>query len=318
MHWKMTSLGPGRSFETAADLLPASSSSSEVLARKACLETRAGRSDLARQLIEQAHQELEEPTPLWLLMAIEARRYRLPRKEIWLYEERWSDSLRRRCRGDTAGAMAKLVRAYLEEGSRDAPARDYVTQLLGYLKRCSRLRWQSEELREVCALLLELDEDDVLRKLTRKATKRFPEIAFFHSLEARLELLRGPFAYNQAKAEASLRAAMELASSSGDPRDQEILSSTQRTLTALLELNMIAAPPKDRSDDEGQHVEEQDEDDTKFGDVDTDNLGGMNADLLDGLGSFFAELQEADDDGPPDAPRRGRSRRRKNRRGKKR
>ena len=86
-------------------LKPAAIEDYEALARKAVLEIKAGGGPAARRLVEQAQRTLKEPAPLWLAMAIEASRYELPKEETWLYEKRWREALRRRCRSETAGRM---------------------------------------------------------------------------------------------------------------------------------------------------------------------------------------------------------------------
>ncbi|MFV1967656.1 MAG: tetratricopeptide repeat protein [Pirellulaceae bacterium] len=238
----------GRAELQAADaLIPERRADYDMLGRKAALETRAGAADAARELIEQAQESLVEPAPLWLVMTIEAVQYELPKEEAWLYEKRWTDALKRRGQGVTAGAMCRLVLAYLEtRGARRAWA-EYQESLVAYVKRCARVKWRPEDLRDVCVLLMELQELDLLRKYVRKGLKKFRDIAIFHALDGLLEIGRGPSRCNHDKARTSLQAAVELAEQSNDPRDQKAMEFARLSLTLLDEL--ANRPPGGFSDD---------------------------------------------------------------------
>ena len=102
-------------FGAADELMPARCADYDALARKAAFEMKAGNDDAAQQLVAAACDSLEEPAPLWLLLTIEANRHELSENEVLLYEKRWTDALKRRCRGATAGAMCKLLHAHLVE-----------------------------------------------------------------------------------------------------------------------------------------------------------------------------------------------------------
>ena len=71
-----TRLGP--SCSTAERLSPESSRTMNFAASKASLELKAGQPEAAETIIQESLEPLDEPTPFWLAMAIEARRYQLP------------------------------------------------------------------------------------------------------------------------------------------------------------------------------------------------------------------------------------------------
>ena len=82
-------------------------------ARRAVFELKAGQPDRAEELIAEAQKQLVDPTPLWLALLIEARRYKLPKAEQDRFEDRWEKGLAKKGRGDTAGALADLIGSFL-------------------------------------------------------------------------------------------------------------------------------------------------------------------------------------------------------------
>jgi len=212
---------------------PARSSEYDVLARKAVLEIKAGSGGAARRLVEQAQEGLGEPTALWLVMTIEAIRYDLPREETWLYEKRWQDALKRRCRSETAGLMCQTLNAHLNVSQPYPHHREHAQDLLKYVRRCSRVKWRAEDLRYVCEFLEAVEETKLLAKFAKKGTRNWPEIGYFHWSVGLGEMAKGPRRYHRQSAIDHLKKAIELASKSGDPRDGRIVEMAKRSLTVL-------------------------------------------------------------------------------------
>ena len=224
-----------REFERADSLFPERRQTYDQLARQAALEMKAGCSDQARVKVEQAQECLEEPTPLWLMLAIEAERFDLPKQERWLYEKRWTDSLKRRWRSSTAGHICRLLAAHMFWQHDYRPTAEVVGEVKQYVARCSRVKWKQPDLQAVCAFLLEIDEDVLASKYATKGRKVFPGAAYFHALAGELELRRGPFACDLDEAQSLLATAVDLAEKADDPADQLMLPETQRKLDWLEE-----------------------------------------------------------------------------------
>lgn len=222
-------------FDAADQVLPDRHNDYDVLARKAVLEIKAGNAEASRQFIEQALETLEEPTPLWLYLTIEATRYELPKEESWLYEKRWTDALKRKCNGSTAGLMCKILRAHSALQTEYRAGEDHVAKLLKYVRRCSRVKWKEEDLRNVCEFLREMDEDHMLDKFARKGQRKFPRTAYFHWAAGDREFQRGPGG-NRIAARVNIERAIELASQSNDSRDQMFLEEAKQKLTFLQEM----------------------------------------------------------------------------------
>jgi Tfp pilus assembly protein PilF len=222
-------------FDAADALLPDLSGDYDVLAHKAVFEMKAANADAARQLIERAQESLQEPTPLWLFLTIETTRYELPEAETWLYEKRWNDALKKKCAAATAGAMCKLMRAHLDTQQAYRCRADHVKRLLAYVRRCSRVKWRNEDLREVCEFLDRVKERKLLDKYVRKGQRQFPDAAYYHGRFGELELRRSPRRFNRNKVRKSLERAIELAAASNDPRDELVLEEAKRNLTFVKE-----------------------------------------------------------------------------------
>ena len=258
-------------FQAADKFLPARRADYGTLASRAVLETKAGAVNAARAFIEQAQETLDEPTPLWQLMTILAVRYELPRDEQWYCEKRWTDALKRRCRSSTASAMCQLVQAYSHIGGSYRLPKEHVALVVLYLKRCTRVKWRADELRDVCELLVELEQDSLLGKYIRKGLKTFPDAAFPHVLAGEVEIDRGPLRCNHDKAHASIKTGLELAKGSSDPRDKELLERAQRSLTLLEEVRDLPS---------GGFLDDFHEDDAGTDDAGTDDAG---PDIFDAL-----------------------------------
>lgn len=233
---------------TADQLQPARQNDYDVLARKAILETKAGCIDVARQYVEQAQELLFEPTALWLAMTIEAIRYDLPKEEAWLYEKRWRDALKRRCRSETAGLMCRMMHAHLLAQPPYPHRSEHVQQLLKYVRRCSRVKWQGEDLRTVCDFLNQEQEEELLVKFAKKGMKKCPEVALFHMLAGTAEIGKGRMRCNIRLAINHLQEAIRLGSASNDPRDEAVVREAKQG-AALLEEHLSDFDNDDEWDD---------------------------------------------------------------------
>lgn len=236
-------------------LQPSRAMDYDMLARKAVLEIRAGDAEAARQFVEQAQERLCEPTALWLIMAIEAIRHDLPREEVWLYEKRWHDALKRRCRSQTAGLTCRLLFAHRTHPQPYPQIEEHVQCLLKYVRRCSRVKWQAEDLRFVCEFLEEVRDAKTLTKFARQGKRKFPQVGYFHCLTGLMEMAKGPYGFDQQFAVDCFRQAIQLASDSGDPRDERIVGMAKRSLSRAENVVPDFDDYEDDDDEEGDFDE---------------------------------------------------------------
>jgi tetratricopeptide (TPR) repeat protein len=236
---------------TADRLQPGRKSDYDMLARKAVLETKAGNLKAARPFIEQALEVIAEPTALWLVMTIEAIRFDLPNKETWLYEKRWQDALKRRCRGETASLMCQMLNAHLLTPPPYESCDEHVQFLLKYVRRCSRVKWQVEDLRNVCDFLDTAKEYSLLEKLVKRGLRSFPRAAYLHWFAAQAEIAKGPRRCDRNGALDHLQEAVRLGTSSGDPRDKDVVDAVKQAQTFLSDVSLGDDDDDDDYDDEG-------------------------------------------------------------------
>jgi tetratricopeptide (TPR) repeat protein len=267
----------------ADQLEPARQSDYDVLARKAILETKAGSTDAARQFVEQAQEHLLEPTALWLAMTIEAVRYDLPKEEAWLYEKRWQDALKRRCRSETAGLMCRMMHAHLLTQPPYPHRSEHVQQLLKYVRRCSRVKWRAEDLRTVCDFLNQENEEELLVKFAKKGIRKCPEVALFHMLAGTAEIGKGPMRCDLRLAMNHLHEAIRLGSASNDPRDEDVVRDAKRGVS-LLEgcLSDFEDDDDDDDDDESDYYEDEP--------YDGDASGVSRDEIIDGIRDMCARV----------------------------
>ena len=89
----------------------------QVSAARAALEAKAGDFGLAYRLIDQARDALGEAAPIWLLVAVEGRRYALPKAVADEFEQRWLAELKKRRRSAALGEMCRTLAAISPTGS---------------------------------------------------------------------------------------------------------------------------------------------------------------------------------------------------------
>ena len=257
---------------TADRLQPDRKNDYDMLARKAVLETKAGNLKAARPFIEQALEVIAEPTALWLVMTIEAIRFDLPNKETWLYEKRWQDALKRRCRGETAGLMCQMLNAHLVTPQPYESCDEHVQLLLKYVRRYSRVKWQVEDLRNVCDFLDTAQEYSLLEKLVKRGVRSFPRAAYLHWFAAQTEIEKGPRRCDRNWAIEHLQEAVRLGTSSGDPRDQDVVDNAKQARTFLSDVSLGVDADDDDADDD-------DADEGNFDDL-MDDLEGIPRNVI--------------------------------------
>ena len=162
-------------FAIIEQLDPARNQQFDYVARKAVFEMKAGQRDAADRYEKEAVALLAEPTPLWLVLQVESIRFKLTKATQKHYAELFKKDLKKKCRSETAAAMAFLLTAYLVSNI-EYPGRDkHVRDVRAYLGRTTRLKYRREDLETVCEFLAQLQKgDELLRKAGRTGRERAP------------------------------------------------------------------------------------------------------------------------------------------------
>src|SRR5271165_854603 len=207
------------------------------LARKAIFETKAGQGDLANRYEREAGALLPEPAPLWLSLHVESIRFRLPKATQNHYAELWMRELRKKCRSETAGAMASFLTEFLTLDI-DYDGRDHdATQVLRYVRRTTRLNYRLEDLENVCEFLGHVPKESGLtRKLVQRGLKANPESALLHLVTAGVEM-SDPAAFWRHDIRQHLEAALRLAEASTRRREMLMVPKIKEMLSVCNELH---------------------------------------------------------------------------------
>jgi len=219
-----------------------------LLVRRAALEFKAGDLVMGQRYLRQAQSLFQQPTPALLAAAIEATRYAVPTTIQAELDHEWKVALKKRCHSDTAGAMAKTMAAYWALDV-DYPGRsEHIETFLAYIRRCSRVKWKSGDLRSVCQFLDSLcresdppansssSEYQLLEKYVRKGQKQFPQSAYFQLAAGNCEVNLGPVKCNRGRVQQCFQRALELAEASDDPEDDIVAETARNRLTFLAEM----------------------------------------------------------------------------------
>jgi tetratricopeptide (TPR) repeat protein len=225
---------------TAAGLKPDLAGSTHFAARKACLEIKAGATDAAKKIIDEAIDRLPEPTPVWLAMAIEARRFQLPPAEVDLYEARWQAAAPGKVRGETAGALADLLGGFLD-GKITYPGRDeHVEQVIAYLRRTTRIKYnRRDDLAQAATFVgMVSGNADLAEKLAKRGLKLFPAAPEFPMMLGATEMAKGPFEANMGQVRKHFESALKLAQAeeTTNPRAAAMIPKIKEALAAVNEL----------------------------------------------------------------------------------
>jgi len=101
-------------FGAIEQLRPDELRSYAYLSKKALFETKAGQRDMADRYEREASALLPEPAPLWLSLHVESIRFGLTKATQNHYAKLWKSELKKKCRSETAGAMASFLTAFVE------------------------------------------------------------------------------------------------------------------------------------------------------------------------------------------------------------
>jgi tetratricopeptide (TPR) repeat protein len=235
----------GRFDEGRAELAAAESTSPELSrsvhyqARRAIFELKAGQTERGEAMIADLQETLSEPTALWLALLIEATRYKLPQADRGRFDARWTNAQSRKVRSDTAGALADLMGPFVAGKVTYEGRETHVVQVLGYLRRTTRIKYRLNDLKEVCTFLKLFPKEQALyAKLLARGQKLFPKSPFFLVLAGDLEMSKGPLAArNLTRARESYEKALPLAQASTDPADKKLVPTIQQGLSMIKDMH---------------------------------------------------------------------------------
>ena len=275
--------------EAAEKLKPQNPEAYALTVRKAILELKAGNLGVGQQLLDRAKAEIEEPAPVLLVATVEATRYAMSGQFIADFQHQWTTALRKKCSSRTAGKMCGTLTAHMVANGDYAGRAAHVEHLLGYIRRCSRVKWQSDDLRGVCLFLMAVcseaessREKSLLTKLVRKGHKKFPECAFFHYVIGEMEMAKGPAACDRQRAIRCFETTLELARDSTDPQDAEFVGGAKRNLA------LLANSEQDYDDDYDDDCDPDEDYDDDY--EDSPFAGPPLDEFFDGTGFSFADI----------------------------
>jgi len=221
-----------REFDAADEVCPRKRGQQGILARRAALEFKAECGEAARDLIQQALDNLSEPAALWLEIIIETTRYEMPNETVY-YEKRWAEGLKRKCNGSAAGIMCRLLTAHLKLNREYVSRKSHVAQLVAYVRRCTRVKWELPDLRDACIFLDHVKEAKLLAKFVNRGLKLFRDSPYFHFMAGQQETAKGPRRCRFDRAIKSFERAIELGQDSNDPAVREVVEMAKYSLSFL-------------------------------------------------------------------------------------
>ncbi len=228
----------GRAQFSAAERVWAEGSQSfHGQAQRIVFELKAHQNERADEMIRDAQERSTEAAPLWLALWVEASRYKLPQIEQVRFDLNWEKALPKRCRSDTAGAIASLLHTFIDRRI-DYPNREqHIRDVVQYLQRTTRIKYTEHDLESVCTFLVDLPkEKPLLDKLLQRGLKLFPDSPRFLWMAGLQEMAKGPRQSNMGQARKYFEAALKHAQASRDPKKTALISDIQEDLSRLRDL----------------------------------------------------------------------------------
>lgn len=213
----------------------------ETLVRAAVFEYKAKNLARGDGLVAQAREIVEEDAPLYLMLAAEATKYKLPKRYRTDFDRELRAAIKKRCSSRTAGRLARHIDAYVTTKSEYAEFGKHIKIVLSYLKRTTRTKYRADDLIDVCLCFETLKDKTLLHKFCRSGLKKFPHEAFFHYLEGEREYNRGPFACNRKYARTCFERVLEYAPNSSRPEASEWQSMAEERLSFLKDVGEMNA-----------------------------------------------------------------------------
>ena len=269
----------GRAELAAAErLLGNSPESYYLLASKAMFEFKAGDEAAGKRFLDDACVALDNSPPAYLLLLIEAIRYQLPYKLDGIkgdLERRLQRGLSQKPQGKAAGLLCRILKDIISEKVDYFARPTHLKQVLAYLKRCGKIRWNVGELLDVCRFIQALPVAsrtsqwrDLYEKLLCRGMKLFPECADFPILAGCHEIDKGPRLGNPITARRYLERGRDLAKKAG-PASATLLETAERSLAFLEDLLESFSPVPFRPDWDGDDEEDDGpESDEEWGGID--------------------------------------------------
>ena len=116
----------------------------------------------------------------------------------------------------------------------------HVGAVLAYVRDGRWMRWQEDDLRDVCLFVETLLEDDeyaneihLLVKLAKQGRKKFPQDPLFPFILGRLEMERGPYECNRRLAKECFEQVRQWAKTSPYPADARLAEKAEEELHLL-------------------------------------------------------------------------------------
>jgi hypothetical protein len=146
--------------------------------------------------------------------------------------------------------MCRILSTQLQSPQPYDGCDEHVEALRKYVARCSRVKWQAEDLRQACEFLDTAEDYRTLEKLLKRGLRSFPQSARLHWLASKVEITKGPWNCSRDKAQNHLEDVIRWGESSSDPRDKELVEPAKRAMSLLDNVSRHEYHHDDEDEDE--------------------------------------------------------------------
>ena len=229
-----------REYRTALDLQDPGHVFS-LLSRWAACEFRAGQTERAEELLQQARDRAPAPLAVAYQMLVEAVRMKLNRTLKARFDKEFKAGLKEPPTAAAATALADFTVSLMKNGVTYFGQKTHAKQVIAYIDRTPVADFTEPQMEAACAALVELKAVRSARRLTETASAKFNQNPVFPYLEA-LTYMTGDLENVRAyQVKPMLEHARRLAEASPpDAKRDKLLQDIQDRLAALAAANPYA------------------------------------------------------------------------------
>lgn len=208
-----------------------------LLPRRAAFEFKAGETERAEAYVAQAYATHPVRAVTSLLLAVESVRYKLSKPLQKRFNADFKAALVPKASGEIAGGLAAVIREYIESGVDYTGRAAHLQDIIRYIRRTTRAKYQESELRQVCQLLQTQEyEQKLLETFSVRGLRNYPKSPFFLKWDIQATLHSGPFSFDPQALQKKADKLLALAEASQHPEDIEALPEIKSIVASARDL----------------------------------------------------------------------------------
>jgi len=225
-----------REWESLAQQQPADTPPYWLDLLRAAVEYKANAVDVAEKYVAEAEAKLPDPTPVWMILHMQAARFGLNREVKNQFGARFKAAVAGACRADTAGQLARILLPFVSKQIKYTGLATHQRLVMDYLQRCQGQAWTRDDLWYVVqfvALSQSWRHRALRDRLIGTGMGCFPQDPSFPYLAGRVAMEDGPYSLDVDRTRGYFQLALTLNEKASQPLSDECVQTAKHALTLL-------------------------------------------------------------------------------------